>query len=350
MTCDTIIENLEEKYKNGDYGDLVADNHGVYFSYLGYVGRTSLVIPEGMENMIAKLAQKPAAPAQGNKATRQEQEDQTPPNKTQEQTEPVLPKGGIAPTVDPEKNEAAEKAHKKARLIIKRYDRLLGYQRVKIIKGAISLMHTAEIITDKQNAQLNDLIHWDKYFYNEMEIKLIATAIYEAADNYVMTGVATIEIRAGDNISGVRFEELKTAYDIADRANRNAFEAVKLRKVIREEMGKLEQYNDTFLRTGLIQFYEYADSCRKTVNIKQESWKKELEATRTTIEKLESYIVPDIMTLQELQEIVEKTMTGTDEVNDLESVAATIYVRIKNRYESAERMSDRLRSIFNTAT
>lgn len=348
MTCDTIIENLEEKYKNGDYGDLVADNHGVYFSCLGYVGRTPLVIPKDMENIIAKLAQEPAAPAQGNKATRHEQENQIPPNKSQEQTEPVLPKGGIAPTVDQEKNAAA-KARKKAMLIIKRYDRFLGYQRVKIIKGAISLMHTAEIITDKQNAQLNDLIQWGKY-YHEMEIKLIATAIYEATDNYVMTGAATVEIRAGDNISGVKFEELKTAYDIADRANSNAFEAVKLREVIRKEMGKLEQYNDTFFRTGLIQFYEYADSCRKTINIKQESWKKELEATRTTIEKLESYIVPDILTLQELQEIVDKTMTGTDEVKDLESVAGAIYVRIKNRYESAERMRDRLRSIFNTAT
>lgn len=348
MTCDTIIENLEEKYKNGDYGDLVADNHGVYFSCLGYVGCTSLVIPEDMENMIAKLAQKPAAPAQGNKATRQEQENQTPPNKSQEQAEPVLPEGGIALAEDPEKNEA-EKARKKATEVVQRCDELSGYQRTNLIKEAIALMHTAGIITDEQDAQLNDLIQWGKY-YTEIEIKLIATAIYEAADNYVMTGAATVEIRTGDNISGVKFEELKTAYDIADRANSNAFEAVKLREVIRKEMGKLEEYNDSFLRTGLIQFYEYADSCRNTINIKQESLKKELEAARTTIEKLESYIVPDIVTLQELQEIVDKTMTGTDEVNDLEGVAGATYVRIKNRYESAERMRDRLRSIFNTAT
>lgn len=284
-------------------------------------------------NMTAELEQKSKAPAQGNGAT------------WQEPTEPAFQKGGTAPAVDPEKNEAAAKARKKAMLIMKRYDEFSNFQRAKIIKAAISLMHTAGIITDEQNAQLNDLIHRGEYF-EESRIKFIATAIYEAADNYVMTGAATVEI----NSSGVSFEKLKTVHDVAYRAYSNAHETVNLRDIIRKKTGKAEQYDDTPFRPGPIRFDEHADSCRETAGIKQESWEKKLEAMRVAIEELELCIVPDIMTMQELQDIVDTTTTGTDEERDLACAASAIYVKINNMYDIAVRTGDRLRCIFNTAT
>lgn len=351
------IEDLEEKYKNGEYGDLVANNDGVYFDDLGYAGRSSLAIPEDIEDVLEKLEQKPAAPVQGNNVTRQGQQNQTSPNKSQEQTEPVLPKRDIAQAEDPEENEAAAKARKKATEVVQRCDELSGYQRTSLIKEAIALMHTVGIITDEQNEQLSDLICWIGYF-DEIESKFIAKAICDAADKYVMTGAATIEIKAGDDSGRVnlteRFEKLKTAYDIAHKANNHAHEAVKLKDAVRKEIEKAERYEYAYLRargeTPLL--LECEESCREAADIKQESVEKELEASRAASEKLEYCIVPDIMALQELQDIIDTTMTSADEVIDQASFATAIYDKIKNMYEVAEQewLGDKLRYIFNTAT
>lgn len=347
------IDDLEEMRKNGGFGDLIADRHGVYFDNLRTRGREALGIPE---DMTKKPQQKTGAPALGNTATQQGQENHIPQreaNKWQAPTKPAFQKGGTPLTVDPEKNEAAAKVCQMATLIMQRDSKLLYYQRKIIIKEAISLMHTAGIITDEQTEQLKDLMSPAARFSDiDTETELIASVIYEAADNYVMTGTATVTNKAGEDSGGVNLEDLKAAVDIAYRAQESAHKTAELNKAIRREIRKAEQYDDAFIKSGHLRLDEYADSCREAADMKQESLKEELEETKTILDELEPCFVPEIITVQELQYIIDTTTTGTDEVKDMESVATAIYDKIRDMYEAAELelTEDTLRRIFNAAT
>lgn len=257
--------------------------------------------------------------------------------------------------------EAAAEARKKAMQVVQRLDEISGDKRKGIINEARSLMCTAGIITFEQDMQLTNLIDWEgeyweeedwQEYFDKLKSQYIANAICEAADNYVMSGSATVKISAGNNSGGVSLKELKIAYGIAYSASCHALKVVKLRDALRKETGEAEWYDDDFFRARRIELTRFPNSYVSFAVINQELWKEELEATRATLDKLELHIVPDIMTEQELQDIIDTTPTSTSEEKNLASVAIAVYDKIETMYRAAELewLNNELYRIFNPAT